>query len=133
MIPLLPVRNAVAAGLAALTLLAIAPTDAEARRSKNPLVNLSIKDADVRQVLAFLAREGRMNVVMSESVSGKVSLYLKGVRLKSALRAVMHAAGLDSMRQGGIIVVMTRQEVMKHLDARRARFEAYPPPPRILP
>jgi type IV pilus assembly protein PilQ len=65
-------------------------------------INLSIKDADIQHVLAFLARVGTVNIVTSEGVKGKVSFYLEDVPWDLALDMILKASGLDYIREQGI-------------------------------
>jgi len=84
-------------------------------------VNVSVKDADIRDVLTFLAREGRTNIVMSRNVRGSITLYLERVTVASALRAVLKVHALDMIEEGNVILVMTRKEMLDHLEHRRFR------------
>lgn len=117
---------------ATMAVTALPADDAAARDRSRAPISLSMRDADVRHVVGFLAREGGFNVVMSESAQGRVTLYLNKVSIRRALSAVLHAAGLDMIRRGPVVLVMTREEVSRHLEAQARRFELAPPPPIIL-
>ena len=54
-----------------------------------------------------------MNIVASDSVTGKMTLTLKDVPWDQALDLVMQARNLDMRRQGNIINVAPREELMK--------------------
>lgn len=49
---------------------------------------------DVRQVLAFLADKGKLNLVFAPGIEKKVRLQLRDVPVSEALQAVLAAAGL---------------------------------------
>jgi len=119
--------------LAVVLVVTFMPFDAALAKKSNPRVNLTIKDADVRDVLTFLAKQARTNIVMTESVTGNVTVSLKEVPVWSAMRAIMRAHGLDSLKRGNVLVVMTDAELAKRLQAERRKREANPPPVRILP
>ncbi len=118
---------------AVLALLLTTVPDADAKRRAKRTVSLTIKDADVRDVLTYLAREANLNIVFSDAVRGKVTMSLKRVPIHTAVRVVMRARGLDAIREGNVYIVLTQAEYDRHLEAERAKFRAYPPPPRILP
>ncbi len=121
-------KRSLPVGLIFITLLSLFPCEADGRRTQNPRLNLSIRDADVRLVITFLADEAALNVVMSESVTGRVTLFLRGLRVQNALNAVLRVNGLDYIRQGKVLLIMTRPEILNILDTRRAE----PPALRIL-
>ena len=87
-------------------------------------VSLDFQDVDVRTILQILAKESNMNIVASDSVSGKMTLSLKDVPWDQALDLVMQSRGLDARRNGNIIRVAPadefRQKDIKDLeDAKR--------------
>ena len=80
---------------------------------KGARVSLDFQDVDVRTILQILAKESGMNIVASDSVTGKMTLTLKDVPWDQALDLVMQARNLDMRRQGNIINVAPREELMK--------------------
>ncbi len=106
------------AGLIAVLLLGpTGPADATPSRSlKRVKVDLAVKDADVRDVLTFLARKAKVNIVMTERVSGKVTMFLQRVRVIDALDAVLKVKGLERVVDRNIVLVMTREERDRYLD-----------------
>ncbi|WP_197476501.1 type IV pilus secretin family protein [Eikenella sp. NML080894] len=73
-------------------------------------VSLDFQDVDVRTILQILAKESNMNIVASDSVSGKMTLSLKDVPWDQALDLVMQSRGLESRRNGNIIRVAPADE-----------------------
>ena len=73
-------------------------------------VSLDFQDVDVRTILQILAKESNMNIVASDSVSGKMTLSLKDVPWDQALDLVMQSRGLDARRNGNIIRVAPADE-----------------------
>lgn len=111
-------RRMLGAGLVAAIVLGPAAT-AEAtpnRALRRARVDLAVKDADVRDVLTFLARKAGVNVIMTERVKGKVTMYLRRVRVIDALDAVLEVKGLDRVVRQNIVLVMTREEHDRYLD-----------------
>jgi len=76
-------------------------------------VSLDFQDVDVRTILQILAKESNMNIVASDSVSGKMTLSLKDVPWDQALDLVMQSRGLESRRNGNIIRVAPAEEFRK--------------------
>ena len=72
------------------------------RRYKGQKINLTIKDADIQQVLTFLAREGGVNIVASDGVQGLVTVHLKDVPWDLALDVILKSRGLDYVVEDGV-------------------------------
>lgn len=79
---------------------------------KGNKVSLDFQDVDVRTVLQILAKESGMNIVASDSVTGKMTLTLKDVPWDQALDLVMQARNLDMRRTGNVINVAPREELL---------------------
>jgi len=68
---------------------------------------INIYDADIREVLDLLSKQGSLNILASPRVKGKVSAALSDVELDSALDAILLASGLVAKREGQFIFVGT--------------------------
>ena len=79
---------------------------------KGNKVSLDFQDVDVRTVLQILAKESGMNIVASDSVTGKMTLTLKDVPWDQALDLVMQARNLDMRKTGNVINVAPREEFL---------------------
>lgn len=76
-------------------------------------ISLDFQDVEVRTILQILAKEsGGMNIVASDSVTGKMTISLKDVPWDQALDLVMQARNLDSRRNGNIINVAPKEELL---------------------
>ncbi len=75
-------------------------------------ISLDFQDVEVRTILQILAKESGTNIVASDSVNGKMTLTLKDVPWDQALDLVMQARNLDMRRQGNIINVAPRDELL---------------------
>jgi type IV pilus assembly protein PilQ len=80
-------------------------------------INLTVKDADIQNVLTFLAREGKVNIVTSEEVRGKVTFHLEDVQWDLALDTVLKAKGLDYVVEQGIYRVAPTVTIQKEYEA----------------
>ena len=79
---------------------------------KGNKVSLDFQDVDVRTVLQILAKESGMNIVASDSVTGKMTLTLKDGPWDQALDVVMQARNLDMRKTGNVINVAPRDELL---------------------
>ncbi len=74
-------------------------------------LTLNFQDIDVRSVLQLLADTGGQNIVVSDSVSGNLTLRLQNVPWDQALDIVLRTKGLDKRRQGNVIIVGPTEEL----------------------
>jgi len=81
-------------------------------------INLTVKDADMQNVLTFLAREGKVNIVTSEEVKGKVTFHLEDVPWDLALDTVLKAKGMDYVVEQGIFRVASAESIQKEYEAK---------------
>jgi len=95
------------------------PLMATAAKKDQP-VSLVVDDAPVAQVLQTLAELKQKNLVVAPDVSGTVSLHLKNVPWKQALRSVIDSAGLTLTQQGTVLYVHT----LAWQNARQVQLEA---------
>ncbi|PSJ80977.1 type IV pilus secretin PilQ [Neisseria iguanae] len=75
-------------------------------------ISLDFQDVEVRTILQILSKESGMNIVASDTVNGKMTLSLKDVPWDQALDLVMQARNLDMRRQGNIINIAPRNELL---------------------
>ncbi|MBI4716100.1 MAG: hypothetical protein HY760_09240 [Nitrospirae bacterium] len=74
-------------------------------------ISLSLKEADLYDVLKMFSEKGGWNLVMGEKVSGKVSLELHDVRIEEALAAVMNVGGYAIEQKGDLLFVRSKEKV----------------------
>lgn len=72
---------------------------------KNPLISISLRDSDVKQVLRMFADKAGMNIVFHNSVSGSVTLDLVDVPLNDAFNMVMEINDLNYVVDNKTIIV----------------------------
>jgi type IV pilus assembly protein PilQ len=104
--------------LLALTSNALAAPPEPPRR-----VSLDVKDAEIRNVLRFLAELGRINLVVADEVNGRVTLHLSRVLFDDALAAVLLPKGLGIEQVGAIAYVDTLERITKRAEAKLALAE----------
>ncbi|MFB9866797.1 type IV pilus secretin PilQ [Vreelandella sulfidaeris] len=97
------------------------PTQATGERFSGERLSLNFQDIEVRSVLATLAEFTGLNLVASDSVTGRVTLNLNDVPWDQALALILQSQGLSSREQGNVIVVAPASELA---DLERQELEA---------
>jgi Flp pilus assembly secretin CpaC len=70
-------------------------------------ISISVKNADILDVLKLLANESGQNIVATQNVHGTVTVDLTDVPLKTALDLIVRSSGLDYRQVGNVYVVGT--------------------------
>ena len=74
-------------------------------------LTLNFQEIETRAVLQLLADASGQNIVVSDSVSGNVTLRLQNVPWDQALDIVLRTKGLDKRRQDNVIIVAPQEEL----------------------
>ncbi|MEO7774789.1 MAG: type IV pilus secretin PilQ [Steroidobacteraceae bacterium] len=74
-------------------------------------LTLNFQDIETRAVLQLLADASGQNIVVSDTVSGSVTLRLQNVPWDQALDIVLRTKGLDKRRQDNVIIVAPADEL----------------------
>ena len=93
-------------------------------------LTLNFQDIETRAVLQLLADTSGQNMVISDSVSGNVTLRLQNVPWDQALDIVMRTKGLDVRRDGNVMYIAPAAEISareKELLAARAEVQELAP------
>ncbi len=98
--------------LASWLLLAGSPVWAYASSEPSGTVDLELKSAPMRDVLQLLAVQAGLDMVLDQDLEGEVSLSLSDVPVMVAFDAVLQSHGLDYTREGHVIVVRPRKELL---------------------
>ena len=67
--------------------------------------NLTLKDAELKDVLALLSRDSAMPIVAEREVEGKVSVNVEGKKLGDVLYTVLKPLGYTAFIENGVVVV----------------------------
>lgn len=110
-------RRWLPAALAAIALAGAAASDAAAERDacargtkwRGHRIDLDLKDASLPDVFRFLADVGRVNVVVADDVTGRVTLRLERVPWDQVLCTIAATKQLDVTVDGGVLLVMRRR------------------------
>lgn len=89
----------------------------EAERRKNEFtyvgdrISLNFQDIQVRAVLQLIADFTELNLVASDTVSGRITLRLQNVPWDQALELVLKTKGLDKRQVGNVLMVAPAAEI----------------------
>ncbi len=74
-------------------------------------LSLNFQDIEVRSVLQLIADFTSLNVVVSDSVGGSVTLRLKDVPWDQALDIILNSKGLDKRQKGNVLYIAPATEI----------------------
>ena len=83
----------------------------EAFRFKGEKLSLNFQDIEVRSVLQLIADFTDLNLVASDTVSGRITLRLKNVPWDQALELILKTKGLDKRQVGNVLLVAPAAEI----------------------
>jgi type IV pilus assembly protein PilQ len=100
-------------------------------------IDIDLKDADIHNVLRFLADVGRINIVTADNVSGTVTIKMRDVPWDQALETVLQAKGLGMVRTGNMVRVAPLADLNKERELaiarRKADLQLAPLETRLIP
>jgi len=74
-------------------------------------VSLDAKDADIRDILLGLARASGINLIMDDSVQGRITICLNDVSPTDSIELILHTNGFVTERIGDSILAATPEEL----------------------
>lgn len=93
----------------------LTPEEVETRNKEFAYVgeklSLNFQDIDVRAVLQLIADFTSLNLVASDTVSGRITLRLQNVPWDQALDLVLKTKGLDKRQVGNVLMVAPANEI----------------------
>lgn len=109
----------------------------EEREYDGDRITLNFQDIPVRSVLALIADVSDLNIVVSDSVSGNLTLRLTNVPWDQALDIVLETKNLDMRRSGNVVWIAPTSEIAAReqaiLQARADRETLEPLRTAIIP
>lgn len=79
---------------------------------KGDRFGMNFQDVDVRAVLQILAEQGNVNIIANDSVSGNITIRLIDTPWDQALDIVMQMKGLDMRKNGNVILIGPKDELL---------------------
>ena len=80
---------------------------------KGDPLDLNFQDIDLRSVLQIIAEVAELNLVVSDDVTGNITLRLKNVPWDQALDIVLKTKNLDKRILGNVLLVANAEEIRK--------------------
>src|SRR5690606_7495239 len=74
-------------------------------------LSLNFQDIEVRSVLQLIADFTELNLVASDTVTGKITLRLQSVPWDQALDLILKTKGLDKRKVGNVLLVAPADEI----------------------
>jgi type IV pilus assembly protein PilQ len=104
--------------------------DPSKKKYKGDLLSLNFQDIEVRAILQILADFTGLNLVVSDSVKGNLTLRLQNVPWDQALDIILRTKGLAMRQNGNVIFIAPTEEVAARekldLESRRVVQELVP-------
>lgn len=85
-------------------------------------ITLDVHRAPLRDVLALIARQGGVNIVVDDDVRGELTLSVRHTRLSDVLVMALESGDLAFEQRDTIIRVMPRARMVEQLDREAARL-----------
>jgi type IV pilus assembly protein PilQ len=87
-------------------------------------ISIQVKDADLREIFNFIAEESGLNILLSEDVTGRVTMKLRKIPWDQALVVLMQSKGLGYVRQGSILRIAPLSTIRKEVDNTRELLDS---------
>ncbi|HOW35216.1 MAG TPA: secretin N-terminal domain-containing protein [Candidatus Omnitrophota bacterium] len=71
---------------------------------------LELKDMEIADVLKLISKKSGLNIVAGQDIRGKITIYLKDVDVRDALRIILESNNMAYVEEGGILKVMTGKD-----------------------
>lgn len=85
--------------------------DPSKKKYKGDLLSLNFQDIEVRAILQILADFTGLNIVVSDSVKGNLTLRLQNVPWDQALDIILRTKGLAMRQNGNVIFIAPTEEI----------------------
>lgn len=89
-----------------------------APKFSNKQISVDFRNAEIRNVLRFMADSSGYNIVAGENINGRVTIQLKNVPWSEAFKSILQVSGLGFSESGGIIRVLPLGEMEKEQNSR---------------
>ncbi|MFQ5944939.1 MAG: secretin N-terminal domain-containing protein [Anaerolineae bacterium] len=112
-------------GLLGLTVLLLLPTAGGARGQEECVkrlpperISLRFREEDIKTTLRTLGRQYRVNLLVTDEVTGTVTLDFFEIPVRDAFQAILDSGDLDCVEQDGVLRVSTAARVRQEEEAR---------------
>lgn len=87
-------------------------------------VSFDFKDIDIRNALKLIAEMSNLNIIMSDDVSGTLTMRLIDVPWDQALDLILSARGLGKKKEGNVMRVAPVEVLQKEAEARKQMLKS---------
>jgi len=104
-------RLATLAGLALWLIAAPAHAQTVDIKKTHSEFSMEFRDAEIKDVLRAVGQAANLNMIVSDGVTGKVSLSIKNVDIWNALESILKTKGLTYVRDANMVRIVSLAEV----------------------
>ena len=97
----------------------------QAALAKSSSVDLSLRDVELSAAMEMLSKKEKVNVVLAEGVTGKVSINLYGVDVDDAIHIIANAAGYSVEKRGGSYHVIKHEDVNNYSSSNQLKIKTF--------
>lgn len=94
-------------------------------RSMAQKVTLNVNNVEISEVMDMLSRQQRINILLSNGVSGKVSVHLYEVDNAKAIKLIAESAGFAAEEHNGSYFIRKREDVGKYSYNKLTRIKTF--------
>jgi type IV pilus assembly protein PilQ len=87
---------------------------------KRKRISIDLREADIQNVLRLIAKEGGVNIVSGDGISGSVTIRLRSVPLDEVFLTVLQTLQLGYEKRGNVIRVAAQETLLKEQVERAA-------------
>jgi type IV pilus assembly protein PilQ len=88
-------------------------TSALAALDRGPLVSVELRDVEIKEVMRAIGQEHGINVIVDDSITGKVTVSLRQVPLWDALDSILKSKGYTyRVEPGGVVIVEPAEKAL---------------------
>ena len=81
------------------------------KKADAPVIDLlELKNVDIIDVLKLISQKSGLNVIAGNGIAGKISVFLRDIEVKEALRIIVESYGWAIVEEDNVIKVMTNDE-----------------------
>lgn len=100
-------------------------------------LTIDLRNADIQNVLRLISREGGVNIIAGDDVSGTITMRLRGVPLEEAFLTILQSQSLGFEKRSNVIRVTTQSKLLEEqksrAEARQALMDSQPLEVFLLP
>lgn len=79
-------------------------------KGNSNISNLSLRDAEIRDVLYTLAQMGEFNLIVNDNIEGTLTVDLKNVSIEKTFEYILTLSDLTYVKDGNTFIVTTRED-----------------------